>query len=264
MPEIITIEGFAEPGATPGKKYRKAGRGLREVISVRRSDKNNDVCVVDRFGAPGDAGGMRMADLCRAAGIPKMWAGGKTVELNGLEDQMAQDLVEFPDIEGLEDLDALFPMDFLKSGALGTGVYVGARLLGDAAKFIPGPWWGRTLAKGAAGVLAGRLLWNINRDAGLVSVSTLLGSALYDDLAKPQLAKFLPAVFGSVDVEETRLLGELTPEERELLGGAVETDEPRHQMLGGQDLENQDTGDAASRRDSIEVQGFNQIGSFLQ
>lgn len=258
MPEIMTIEGLPA-STTPGRKYSRA-KGIREVVKVKASPaylaRGERVCVAAEYG-PRTESGRRMADLCRGENFDTMLAGGRKVRIDGgQEGTMADyDDVEFPPIEDLEAMDQAIPPGFLRDGAISIGAYVGARLLGDATKALPGPDLLKPVAKGLAGLIGGRLLWNIQNDAAKIALATLAGGALYDDLLKPfVLSKTGLAIFGDA-LPETRLLGQLTEEEKALLEGANMcslSGNVEEEVLSG------DVPEADGRRENIE------IGSWLQ
>jgi len=201
---------------------------LRQAVRVKRGKGGH--CVVAEYGKP-DPDIPRMADLCRQASIYTILVGGKPVPLGPApEASMASydDVMDFPPIEDLDLIDATF----VKDGLLATGTNVAARTLADASQALPGPWWVKPLAKAGVGIGGGMALHSVHRDSGIMLGATLLGDAIYKDgLKRYVLGRFLPNVFGSVEVEEERLLTGLTQEEQRLLDeerlleGVVEEEE---------------------------------------
>jgi len=205
-----------------------------------------------------------MADLCIREGITTMLVGGKTINLTRGKSPEASamagynDVMDFPPIEDLGLIDA----GFIKDGLLATGTNVAARTLADATNAIGGPWWVKPIIKAAAGLGGGAALTMVHRDSGMIAMSTLLGDAIYrDGLKRFILDEYFSEVFNGVEVEETRLLGGLTENERALLDGNVEEDEL---SPFGEEVD-VDEGNA----DRIEVDGLDDfedsaMGSWLQ
>ena len=220
MPQIMMIEGIEDLDGSGGHKYRRR-KGGRQVASVREDPPGSGVCVVSRYG-PFDEDRPRMATLCLEHDPPlnKMKVGGNPIDIEPEEAGMAgYGPQDFPPIDDFADFDQLVSPDFIRGSLVGAGSHVGARIVGDLTRLIPGPEMVKPAAKAGLGLVGGRVLWGVNRDAGLVFMSTLLGGALYDDLLRPMvLTRFLPGVFGdAVEIDERDILGQLTEDEEALL-----------------------------------------------